>query len=93
MSRYFHGLIFMGAGDRSINQCDHLHERLENGLSHLSGAQQMAFESEELRRVAEQNVEDVVRDVAAALLGREVTFGDKLPYPPKPRNGVEKVNE
>ena len=75
--RQFHGLIFMGAGERTEAECAFLTKRLQEAMMLVSGMQQAhegTFESE---------VEDIVRDIAAAVLGREVTFGEKLPYPGK----------
>jgi hypothetical protein len=88
----------MGAGQASEHECEQLKERLKRALSQSSGLQQMAGhipadseeEYEEIKRrldieskQAELELEDFVKDVAAALLGRSITIGKKLPYPAK----------
>ena len=79
-----------------------LEARLKEGMSLSSGLQQwrprVMDEEEHKEDVAEyekgqQDLEDIVHDVAAALLGRKITIGGKLPYPPEPPNviGVEET--
>jgi hypothetical protein len=87
--RYFNGLIFLGSGETSVQEAEGLKRRLADGLKMLGGLQQPDHaESEEHFRQcmaaqlkAERELADVVRDLAAALLGREIDFGAELPYP------------
>lgn len=85
--RNFHGLIFLGNGEHSVAAVERLKGRLAEGISELSALQQgnlFATEEENAKEEAAitSELEDVVRDVAAALLGREVSFDATLPYPP-----------
>jgi len=78
---------------------------VEEALGNLSCSQQPAHSrseaeakhNEELEAKWAQDLEDVVRDVAAALLGREIVIGDKCKYPPTPENltglDLEKVTQ
>jgi len=74
--RQFDGLLFMGMGEFSAAGERALKRRLASGLSLSSGIQQ-GGDTE-----YEADLEDVVRDIGAALLGRDITIGAKLPYPP-----------
>jgi hypothetical protein len=82
--RYFPGLLFLGAGDHSLRLIKLLHARLDEAL-HISGGLQQSSqgmpEDEAYCARFEAECEDAVRDIAAALLGREVTVGRRLPYP------------
>ena len=80
MTRQFKGLLFRGDGDFSGHESVILHKRLDEGLSILSGLQQ---EHPSDWRKWQADLEDVVKDLAAALLGRDVEFTDELPYPPE----------
>lgn len=79
--RQFHGLTFLGNGEFSKKECDALHKRLDDGLN-LSGHKQQG--SMPTRMLVE--LEDVVRDIVAALIGRSLEFAGVLPYPPRPKN-------
>ena len=79
--RAFLSLLFMGSGECTVRDVDLLHQRLQDALSHSSGLQQSRGGEEEMDRKSTAEMEDVVRDIAAAVLGREVTFGETLPYP------------
>lgn len=79
--RLFHGLLFLGSGDFSKKECEALHNRLDNGLELSSYGQQGPMPGELLL-----DLEEVVKDIAAALLGRNIEFTDALPYPSEPRN-------
>lgn len=81
--RRFHGLLFLGSGDFSKKECEALHNRLDNGLD-LSSYGQQGPMSKELQL----DLEDVVRDIVAALLGKDVEFTNALSYPPKPKNMI-----
>ena len=72
MARNFCKMIFMGNGDLSLDNSNKLHERLEEGLSILSGLQQFRQDNNEFS----SEIEDVVRDIAAALLGKEIEIGN-----------------
>jgi len=76
--RYFRALSFRGAGVHSAVDTVLLHSRLNDALSISGGLQQGGVEN--LEQDTEE-MEDVVRDIAAALLGREVEFGEELEYP------------
>ena len=83
--RYFTGLLFLGSGEYSERAAGLLHERLDEALSISGGLQQSSQgepENEEATAAEEQERVDAVRDLAAAILGRDITIGDKLPYPP-----------
>ncbi len=76
MARKFLGLVFLGAGDASVRKTILLHTLLDEAIGELGALQQG-----ETDPACSQAIEDAVRDFAAALLGREVTLGEKLPYP------------
>ena len=81
--RTFHGLMFFG-GPNCEDDTDRLKELFNETLSVVSGIQQ-TFDIDS-RQQGEAFVEDAIRDIAAALLGREVEFGKTLPYPPRAPN-------
>jgi hypothetical protein len=82
--REFDSLVFMGAGDRSAADCYRLHRMLDRALGNLSALQQAGQHySEERRAGMECGIEDAVKDIAAALLGKKIKIGEKLPYPGK----------
>lgn len=83
--RAFHEIVFMGNGESSELLAATLVERVEVGFVLLSGIQQAQghVDVETLLR----ELEDVVQDVAVALLGRSVTLGPELPAS-QVRNGV-----
>ena len=91
MARKFTGLLFHGMGNHSFAKSVALHLCLGKGLSLSSVIQQpsrpendrQAKEDEEMITECKQEIEEVVRDIAAALLGREIEFGGTLPYPPE----------
>lgn len=70
--RQFKSQIFMGADTISEADCIVLHKRLEDGLGELSRNQQADTEDKT------KELEEVVRDIAAALLGRAIQLGQKL---------------
>lgn len=77
--RYFDKMIFMGSAHPEFpcTQADMrlLHRRLKDAFSHISGMQQGAFHEDFLAELAKEDErEDIVRDVAAALLGKEIEF-------------------
>jgi hypothetical protein len=85
----FTRLLFQGCGDYSARDAAVLRKRFENALSLQGGCQQPGHpeteeqwkEEMEMLRKCDQYIEDAVRDIATALLGREITFGKELPYP------------
>ena len=106
--RLFHGMMFLGAGDpeadsvaldprktvtkmpsASFMEREMLRWRLNKAIDNLGGMQQGPTTDEDWREM-----EDVVHDVAAALLGRRITITDKLPYPPEPPNlyGIDRLD-
>ena len=82
--RHFPGLVFLGAGEHSILLVKLLQARLNEAIDLSCALQQssqgMPEDEHEEARLANA-LDDAVRDLAAALLGRQVTIGDKLPYP------------
>jgi hypothetical protein len=66
--RYFDQIIFMGSGEAGFTQADMrmIRRRLNDAFSLISGMQQGADIS------AEDDREDIVRDIAAALLGKNI---------------------
>jgi hypothetical protein len=88
--RHFHGLLFLGSGLSSQEGRAHLHRILDRALDISGGLQQpdpvteppRADREDEDRRW-QREIEDAVRDIGAALLGREIQLGEVLPYPPQ----------
>ena len=75
--RYFDHMIFMGNAHPEFpcTQADMrlLHRRLKDAFSHISGMQQGAFHPDFLAELAKEDErEDIVRDIAAALLGKNI---------------------
>lgn len=90
MARQFHGLLFLGNGQHSVGERRRLVGVLERALDLSGGLQQpdSIHEPPDPRRDAlaadmHDEIKDAVRDIAAALLGQEISFGEVLPYPPK----------
>lgn len=82
--RYFPGLLFLGAGAHSRRLMDLLHCRVDDALNISGGLQQSSQgepEDDAFQHKQEQDLQDAVQDICAALLGREVQFGDRIPYP------------
>ena len=84
-NRHFTEMLFCGAGDRTRDQIKLLHERIARALVHLSGSQQgphwqaqpsqeMLDREEAMNREAVLACEQVARDVAMALTGKEIDF-------------------
>jgi hypothetical protein len=98
--RVFTGLLFLGSGEFSVRDVGVLRERLREGISLSGGLQQssqgMPEDDAQTARL-EADLEDVVRDIVAALLGQDVTFGARLPYPPgddeRVRDYAEKLKD
>lgn len=65
--RLFDRMIHLGLGDYSGRGGAVLSERLDEALCHLGGLQQGACDEE-----GDKYIEDVVRDVAMALTGKEI---------------------
>lgn len=81
--RIFHGTVFLGSGDHSKQAVEALHARLDDAVSALGGLQQSRNPDEAtLDAEARVELEEVVRDLVSALLGREVQLTDVQPYPP-----------
>lgn len=79
MARYFHRVI-PGTGQTANQRV--LLRRLVNNAVMLIGKKDEAG--------VQQDLEDAVSDIAAALLGKEVEFGETLPYPGTVPNGIKK---
>lgn len=72
-------ILFMGQGARSEWAVNRLKKRLDEALSNLSAFQQGAPQTSE----DTEKFEDLVRDIAAALVGRGIMFAEDLKYPGK----------
>jgi hypothetical protein len=83
--RHFDKMLFCGAGDRTRQQIALLHERIDKALVHLSGRQQgphwreqptqgMLDTEQNLNEAADLVCEQVARDIAMALTGKEIEF-------------------
>jgi hypothetical protein len=85
--RYFPGLIFLGNGHIAERICKLLHKRLDDAIHASGGLQQSNRGEDELDSIIgpvvglEKIRENAVRDIAAAILGREITIGEELQYP------------
>lgn len=79
--RQFTGLLFLGNGSESVKHVRLLKKRLVMGLASASAMQQGDSDK------SQAEVGDVVRDIAAALLGRSIRLGAKLLYPPRRTDG------
>ena len=72
------GMIYMGGGNFATAICDYLRERLNEGFSRLSGAQQNGLQG---CREDGKFIEDVAREIVLALTGKDIVFqeeGDEL---------------
>jgi hypothetical protein len=81
--RHFPGLIFLGAPD-SAALCELLHRRLDDALDSSGGLQQSSQgepEDELTRDRLHTELTEAVADIVAALTGRSMTLGERLPYP------------
>jgi hypothetical protein len=90
--RKFKGLVFLGSGLHSLAERARLHRRLDEALDLSGGMQQPQHwdheptqaereATERVDRESVQEVEDACRDLVAALVGRDISFGETLPYP------------
>jgi len=77
MRTYDH-LWFGGNGIYSGLEVNYLVNRLHEGFILLGGMEQGPWPTE-----CETELEDIIRDIAAALTGKNIEFTDKLPYPGK----------
>jgi hypothetical protein len=95
--RHFHGLIFFGNDSELLIQL--LRGKLDEAMELAcclqqpphSNSEQEAIAAEKAREEIKVQLEDTIHDIAAALLGKEITIGKQLPYPPDPCNGTVKV--
>lgn len=74
--REYDAVMFLGNGLHSDYQVKRIMARLRNAFTDLSYAQQGA-------KLDPAEHEDLVKDIAAALLGRDIVLGEQLPYPGK----------
>lgn len=83
--RHFTKMLFCGAGPLTVAMVEHLHARLDEALRRLNGRQQpphwqvqptqeMLDAEEASVREADLVCEQVARDVAMALTGKDITF-------------------
>jgi hypothetical protein len=75
--RVFRSRVFLGNGETSQKAVKALHQRLGDGLVDLGFLQQS--HKGEANLDAEIALEEVVRDIASALLGREVAIREVQP--------------
>ncbi len=68
-------------GPRADQGLKCLRARFEEAISASSGIQQPGGSDEECIQ-GQLDIENAIRDIAAALTGKEISFGEKLPYPP-----------
>lgn len=77
-TRLFDQMLFMGGGDRTLKLMKTLAARLDYAFTALSGFQQNGIQGNEFDNQTDANdkehLENVVRDVAMALTGREIDF-------------------
>ena len=78
--RHFRGLLFLGAGEHSIHGAKRLHALLDEAIQH-SGALQHPGPRYPHDDGNRNELLEMVQDIAAALTGQKITFGDKLDYP------------
>jgi len=97
MSRHFHGLICTKDNQHLVEcQVRLIKARLKEGLDVLATLQQLANGKEKAKKqkqvetVLQDELECVVMDVAAALLGKNIKFEEDLEWPPNPPNGEVK---
>ena len=81
--RRFTGLLFLGAGEISVFEADVLRERLNEAISISGGLQQELRPEPGDESDEEIELYHIVKDIAAALVGYNIEFTDKLPYPGK----------
>lgn len=83
--RHFEKVLFCGAGDGTRHEIQVLHDRLDEAIPYLGGSQQgprwevpptqeMLDAEESMNQEARLVCEQVARDVAKALTGKEITF-------------------
>lgn len=68
----------------TVSSLNNLRYRLEEGIGMLC-SQQQGVDG------VDSDLEDVVKDIGAALLGRSITIGRKLSYPAKDNSGFENL--
>jgi hypothetical protein len=76
--RQFDAIVFMGAGVSSDADCYILHKLLDKALGNLSVLQQGLDDD-----ILEYEIEEAVKDIGTALLGKKIIVGEDLPYPGK----------
>lgn len=74
--REVHNMIFLGNGKFSDRSSRFLHGRLERGLEILSGLQQGPDPGN-----LDVELHAIVEDLAMGLLGKPITFGERVEYP------------
>lgn len=72
--RRFHGMVFLGNGANSTQRVKQLHTLLHDSISELGGIQQGGSREEQAESLI--RLEEAVKDFAAALLGRDISFGE-----------------
>ena len=83
--RHFNQLLFFGAGEEALLKMAKLDLVYKNAIG-AANLQQMISTKDPAAIEAKKEAEDAVRDIAAALLGRRITIGAKLPYPARKKN-------
>ncbi len=95
--RLFKGQIFLGNGEHSERLVDILRQRFEDAIVILGGEQQNGligykFDKEESKKSIKE-LEYIVKDIGAALLGRQIKIERPLKYPWKePQELIERIN-
>lgn len=80
MTRKINELVFFGS-ETAERKMLVMREQLDLAMSYAGGMQQgLAIDDPEYKR-GEEMIRDALRDLAAGLLGREITFTSTLPYP------------
>lgn len=73
-------LIFFG-NDQAFKKMQALRDQLDLAMSLQSGLQQGMNVNSEEYQMGEFRIKCAVRDIAAGVLGLDIDFGSKLPYP------------
>jgi len=75
-------IIFMGAGDHSVRDCDRLHQKLTEATEWLSGIQQLGLQGEEYSKEeydrGERAIEEIISEIALKLTGKRIKFADMV---------------
>ena len=92
--RMFNGLLFQGAGWHSGLALLALEKKFYEACALAGGLQQPPSihdppDDPDQVRELELDLEEMVREIAMALTGRDISFGRQMPYPPDNLNEVD----